>query len=84
MFFKRILFVYINSIRNIVVSKYKKMQTLKQFLSERNAKMKARYGSLVKEMKQKDAIAIVATEFDLGTESVYTIVCRSNSKNRAN
>ncbi|ESU28368.1 hypothetical protein FLJC2902T_17190 [Flavobacterium limnosediminis JC2902] len=60
------------------------MQTLKQFLSERNAKMKVRYDSLLKEMKQKEAIAIVAAEFDLGNEMVYTIVRRNNTKNRAN
>ncbi len=59
------------------------MQTLKQFLSERNEQMKARYNSLIGKKTQKDAIDEIASEYKLSWETVYSIVARSN-KNRAN
>lgn len=59
------------------------MNSVKQFIAERNQKIKNRFFLLKQTMKRNDALMVVATEFELSTDSINTIVYRNN-KNRAN
>lgn len=60
------------------------MNTVKQFIQERNANIKARFSDLKKEKLRDEALETVAKEFGLSIDSINTIVYRNNIKNRAN
>lgn len=59
------------------------MNTVKQFIAERNEKIRARYNVLKTENTQEETLDKVASEFGLSKDSINTIVFRS-TKNRAN
>lgn len=59
------------------------MTVYKQYLTERNEKIRTRYNVLKTENTQEETLDKVASEFGLSKDSINTIVFRSN-KNRAN
>ncbi|KGO89575.1 hypothetical protein [Flavobacterium suncheonense] len=60
------------------------MNSVKNFIDERNQKIRDRYHVLKADNKRNETLEIVASEFGLSTSSISTIVFRKNTKNRAN
>jgi hypothetical protein len=54
------------------------METVKEFLQKRNKMIKERFVVLKKTMKRDEALQAVATEFELSTASINTIVYRAS------
>jgi hypothetical protein len=52
------------------------MKSVKQFIANRNEKIKTRFTELKKTMKRDDVLEKVAGEFELSKDSINTIVYR--------